>query len=95
MIKEIKNKRKRRVIIMRKLFAIQDSEGGYVDENTIWYERETGIWHYSSQNDYRGAVWLSGTIEEANQKINILKSNLHNIKDSHVQNYKFMIKEIV
>ena len=80
---------------MSKFFAILDSEGKYVDENTIWHERETGEWHYTSKNDYRDRIWLSKTVEDANQKINILKDNLHNINDANIQNYEFEIKEIV
>lgn len=71
-----------------KLFAIQDSNGRYVDKYSIWYEKEIGIWHYDSEGGYKfdnsmknldTGVILCNSIEKAQKVIEGLESLLHKV----------------
>jgi hypothetical protein len=86
----------------KKLFTIQDSDGRYVSKNSIWYEKETGEWHYTSKGGYKfdrsmknldSGVILSNSVEEAEMVIQDLKNNLHKVKN--IGRKEFCIKEIV
>lgn len=70
------------------LFMIKDSNGRYVDKYSIWYERETKQWHYSSKGGYKidcsmknldTGVMGSKTRDEAQEVVEGLKTKLHKV----------------
>lgn len=73
------------------LFTILDSDGRYVSKNSIWYEKETGEWHYTSKSGYKvdnskkdldTGVTLCNSVEEAQNTIENLIANLHKVSNS-------------
>lgn len=81
-------------------FAIQDSNGRYVDKDSIWRNPETKEWCYTSMGGYEfdasmenldTGVWLSKSIEDAEKVIEKLSKNLYRV---HKENVTFLIKEI-
>jgi hypothetical protein len=86
----------------KKLFTIQDSNGRYVDKQSIWLEKETGEWHYTSKSGYKvdnskrnldTGVILCNSEKEAQGVIDWLQDNLHKVdKNLH---YTFSIKEVM
>ena len=87
---------------LQKLFTVQDSDGRYVSKNSIWYEKETGEWHYTSRGGYKidnskknldTGVILCSSYKEAEGIIKDLKANLHKVKN--ISPKEFFIKEIV
>lgn len=74
------------------LFAILDSDSRYVDKNSIWYEKETGEWHYSTYDTYYAPCWLHRTKEDAMGVIEGLMTNLDKV---NLIGITFSIEEVV
>lgn len=69
------------------LFAIIDSNGMYVDKNSIRQESDTKEWRYIAKIDYKydrsrprdTGRHLYDSVKEANEIIDHLKKNLHKV----------------
>ena len=78
---------------MSKSYAIQDSNGKYVDDKAVRENNETGEWYYRTYDYFYAPCRLSASVEEAEKKIKIIEKNLHKVKN--IENMIFIIKEVV
>lgn len=76
----------------KEIFAIQDNEGRYVDQDSIFYDEDKGRCIYTSEENYYGYVNLYNNKEKAEQVIAELNDKLHNIGESIYKS--FFIKNI-
>lgn len=81
---------KKEVYRCEQLFAILDNEGQYADRYSIWYEKETRKWHYSTHNTHYAPTLLHGSVEYAQEVIDDLTSKLQKIDKDFVRTFEIV-----